>query len=153
MKIVKLPLLAMLALAANQAHAIPISYSMSGNGIYDNPVGSFTYDVATNRYSNVSIWSLDYYASAGGSATAMRSTGLIGCGALVDFQQPAVGCRGQHQLLRSRAGLLTFSDGCTGKGAFNGGSANVPEPDPFPVPGVGLAGLGIVRRRSVVRPQ
>ena len=37
--------LALLALSVTQAHAIPITYSMTGNGGYDNPVGTFTFDV------------------------------------------------------------------------------------------------------------
>ena len=44
MKYLRFPVLALLALAASQAHAIPVTYSMTGNGIYDNPVGTFTYD-------------------------------------------------------------------------------------------------------------
>ena len=70
-KIAGLAILATLGLAAGQANATPITYSITGNGIYDNPVGSFTYNAATGRYSNVSIWSLDYYGSASGSANSL----------------------------------------------------------------------------------
>ena len=47
MKIAGLAILATLALAAGQANAMPITYSISGNGLYDNPVGSFTFNSET----------------------------------------------------------------------------------------------------------
>ena len=79
MKYLRFPVLALLALAASQAHAIPVTYSMTGNGVYDNPVGTFTYDATSNVYTNVNIWSLDHYTSAVGNAadTLFRSTGAI----------------------------------------------------------------------------
>ena len=105
--------LALLALAANTAQAIPITYSMTGSGIYSNPVGSFTYDATTNLYSNVSIWSLDYYGSATGNATdrLFRSVGVIGTVLRLTFSSPLSDAGGTISFSGYEQGLLTRSVG------------------------------------------
>ena len=146
--------LALLALSATQAHAIPITYSMTGSGVYDNPVGSFTYDAATNSYSNVSIWSLDYYGSARGSETTLRSTGLVGTVLRLTFSQPLSDAGGNISFSGYEQGLLTFFGRVTRTGEVSGGGAtNVPEPGALLLLGAGLIGLGLVRRRSAVKSQ
>jgi len=73
-------LLTVLGLLAGQAQAIPVNYSISGNGMYGNPVGTFTYNAATNQFSNVDIWSLDRFTSARGDSTdrLLLATGAMG---------------------------------------------------------------------------
>ena len=146
--------LVLLALSVTQAHAIPITYSMTGNGFYDNPVGSFTYDVTSNSYSNVSIWSLDYYGSASGSASTLRSRGVIGSVLRLTFSQPLSDAGGNISFSGYEQGVLTFFGQVTRTGQVSGGGAtNVPEPGALLLLGVGLIGLGLVRRRSAAKSQ
>jgi hypothetical protein len=90
MKRLLLPVLALLALVAGQARAIPVAYTMTGNGFYDNPVGTFTYDATTNVFTGVDIWSLDHYTSAIGNNadTLLRSTGALGTIMRLTFSAP-----------------------------------------------------------------
>ena len=154
MKKLLVPVLALLALSVTQVHAIPITYSMTGNGFYDNPVGSFTYNATTNSYSNVSIWSLDYYGSASGSASVMRSTGLLGSVLRLRFSSPLSDAGGNISFSGYEQGVLTFFGRVTRTGEVSGGGAtNVPEPGALLLLGAGLIGLGLVRRRSAVKSQ
>jgi hypothetical protein len=154
------PVLALLALSVTQAHAIPITYSISGSGPYSNPIGSFTFDRGAGligTYSNVRIWSWDYYDSASGSAMELRSTGLLGTALRLTFTAPLSDAGGNISFSSyERGGLLwlvgdaraTYSGGGSGRGA-----TNVPEPGALFLLGAGLIGLGLVRRRSAAKTQ
>jgi len=150
------PVLALLALAATQAHAIPISYSIHGNGFYGNPVGSFTYDTTSNLYSNVSIWSLDYYSSATGNAQdrLLRSTGALGTILRLTFSSPLTDAGGNISFSGYEQGVLTLFGRVSRAGTVDGGrTASVPEPGALLLLGAGLFGLALVRRRAASKSQ
>ena len=128
-KIMFAPVLALLALVATQAHAIPVSYSIHGNGLYDNPVGSFTYDATSNAYSNVSIWSLDYYTSATGNSTdrLLRATGVLGSVLRLTFASPLSDAGGNISFSGYERGLLTLFGRVNRVGEVSGGG-NPPLP-------------------------
>lgn len=149
MKYLRFPVLALLALAASQAHAIPVTYSMTGNGIYDNPVGTFTYDASTDVYTNVNIWSLDHYTSAVGNAadTLFRSTGAIGTVLRLTFSAPLTDAGGNISFSGYERGLLTMYGRLTRTGSVAGNGANVPEPGAALLLLLGLAGAAFLPRR------
>jgi len=90
MKVASVLVPSLLGLGAGRAQAVPIMFSMSGHGIYDNLVGSYTYDAATNTYGGVNIWSLDYYSSvlSNRPASSFRSVGAIGSVLSLTFSDP-----------------------------------------------------------------
>lgn len=148
MRIMGLSILATLALVANQAQATQITYSITGNGFYDNPMGSFTYDAKENKYSSVSIWSLGYYGSASGGDTVLASTGsLFGTKLWLEFHEPLSYAGGNVGFSGYEKGLLTFFGRVKRSGTING-PVGVPEPGALLLLGAGLVGLGFLRRRS-----
>jgi hypothetical protein len=152
-KIAGLAILATLSLAAGQAYATPIAYSITGNGIYDNPVGSFMYDASPGGgYSNVSIWSLDYYGSATGSANQLFSTGsLLGWTLSLTFNGPLPDAGGSISFIGTERLRTFFGRISVPRSGTIEGAVNVPEPGALFLLGAGLIGLGLVRRRSVAK--
>ena len=150
-KIAGLAILATLSLAAGQASAMPITYSITGNGIYDNPVGSFMYDAA-GGYSHVSIWSLDYYGKASGNANSLSATGsILGWKLNLNFSG-SLPTSGGSVSFKGTEGLRTFFGHVVlPRSGTIDGAVNVPEPGALFLLGAGLIGLGLVRRRSVAK--
>ena len=155
MKFLRFPVLALLALAASQAHAIPVTYSMTGNGIYDNPVGTFTYDATTNVYTNVNIWSLDHYTSAIGNATdrLLASTGAIGTTLRLTFSAPLTDSGGNLTFSGYERGILTMFGRLTRTGTVSSTGASVPEPSAALLLLLGLAGVWFAPRRLASKPR
>jgi hypothetical protein len=154
-KYLRFPVLALLALAASQAHAIPVTYSMTGNGIYDNPVGTFTYDATTNVYTNVNIWSLDHYTSAIGDATdrLLDSTGVIGTRLRLVFSAPLTDAGGNLTFSGYERGILTMFGRLTRTGTVSSTGASVPEPSAALLLLLGLAGVWFAPRRLASKPR
>jgi hypothetical protein len=154
MKRLLLPVLALLALAAGPVHAIPVSYTMTGNGIYDNPVGTFTYDAATNIFSSVDIWSLDHYTAAIGNNadTLLRSTGaLFGTTLRLTFSAPLTDAGGNISFSGYERGILTLFGRVIRSGSVESGSTNVPEPSAALLLLLGLAGVRYFPRRMAAK--
>jgi len=161
MKVASVLALALLALGASQAQAVPITYTMSGNGGYDNPIGSFTYDAATNAYSDVSIWSLDYYSSALSSSTAssFRSIGAIGTSLRLTFSSALTDAGGDFTFTGYERGILTLFGRVVRSGEIHSvepsiQGSSVHEPNASLLLALGLIGLWLApRRRSVATQQ
>jgi len=161
MKIASVLALAFGFLGAGQAHAVPITYTMSGNGGYDNPIGSFTYDAATNAYSDVSIWSLDYYTSAlsSSTATSFRSIGAIGTSLRLTFSSALTDAGGDFTFTGYERGILTLFGRVVRSGEIHSvepsiQGSSVHEPNASLLLALGLIGLWLApRRRSVATQQ
>jgi hypothetical protein len=142
--------LALLALAAGQAHAIPITYTLTGNGIYDNPVGEFTYDATTNFYTGVDIWSLDHYTSAVGNTadTLLRSNGALFNTILrLTFSAPLTDAGGIITFSGYEQGMLTLFGRVVRTGTAVGDGVSVPEPGAALLFLLGVAGVRFFPRR------
>jgi len=160
MKIASALVLSLLGFGAGPALAVPITYTMSGNGIYDNPVGSFTYDAATNAYSDVSIWSLDYYTSALSSSTAssFRSIGTIGTSLRLTFSSALTDAGGDFTFTGYERGVLTLFGRVIRSGEIHSvdpsvQGSSVYEPNASLLLGLGLIGLWLAPRRRLAATQ
>ncbi len=150
MRLTKFLAIAVLGLGASVANAVPITYTVTGNGLlYGNPVGSFTYDAASNAYSNVSLWSLDHYNRAAASSSASRLTaiGVMNSVLTLVFSTPLTGASGTltftgREQMRTIFGTLTWSRSGEVRGA------NVPEPAAALLLGFGLIALWLAPRRK-----
>ena len=147
MRLTKFLAIALLGLGASAAQAVPITYTITGDGVYGNPVGSFTYDAASNAYSNVSIWSADHYAGASASSNAnvFRSTGVMGTVLRLVFSAPLTDAGGYLTFSGYERGLLTMFGRVERNGTVSGSS--VPEPAAALLLCLGLVALWRAPRR------
>jgi hypothetical protein len=149
MRLTKFLAIAVLGLGASAANAVPITYTVTGNGLlYGNPVGSFTYDAATNTYSNISLWSLDHYnrATSSSSANRLRAIGVMNSVLSMVFSAPLTDAGGNFTFSGYERGVLTFWGTVARSGEVRG--ANVPEPAAALLLGLGLVALWLGPRRK-----
>lgn len=149
MQLTKILAAALLGLGASAAHAVPITYTVTGNGLlYGNPVGSFTFDAATNTYSNVSLWSLDHYnrADASSSASSLMAIGVMRSVLSLVFSAPLTDAGGNFTFTGYERGVLTFWGTVARSGDAR--SASVPEPAAPLLLGLGLLALWLAPRRN-----
>lgn len=151
-------LLTVLGLVAGQAQAIPVTYSISGNGIYGNPVGSFTYDATTNLFSSVDIWSLDHFTSATGNSAdgLLLATGAMGTVLRLVFASPLSDAGGTISYSGYERGVLTLGVRRVREGTVtsivpgaSSGAAGVYEPGATLLLILGLAAVFLVPRRRL----
>jgi len=149
-------LITAVGLLATQAQAMPVSYSIDGSGFYGNPVGSFTYDASTNRFSNVDIWSLDHFTSATGNATdrLMRATGALGSVLRLVFDSPLSDAGGVLTFSGYEQGVLTLGlrlrrEGAASSNIVSGSGTGVYEPGATLLFILGLALVLLMPRRSL----
>jgi hypothetical protein len=138
--------IALLALNIGTAQAVPITYSVEGDAWLDRPFGTFTYDASTNTYSNVSIWSSDYYSVADASAStsmALQAIGLLNSVLRLEFDT-ALDAGGNIGFSGWERGALVWRGYAKRSGEVIG--ANVPEPSAALLMGLGIAGLLLGRR-------
>ncbi len=149
--------LTFLGLVASQAQAIPVNYSISGNGIYGNPVGTFTYDATANLFSNVDIWSLDHFSSATGNSadSLLLATGAMGTVLRLVFASPLSDAGGTITFSGYERGVLTLGLRRIRQGEATSivpsasGSAGVYEPGATLLLVLGLAAVFLLPRRRV----
>jgi hypothetical protein len=149
MRICTLLAIALMGLGTSAAHAVPITYTVTGNGLlYGNPVGSFTYDAASNTYSNISLWSLDHYnrAAAGSSASSLTAIGVMRSVLSLVFSAPLTDAGGNLTFTGYERGVATLWGRLEISGEVRG--ANVPEPAAALLLGLGLVALWLAPRRE-----
>lgn len=148
MRLTKFLAIALLGLGASAAQAVPITYTVTGDALLGNPVGSFTYDAASDTYSAISIWSLDHYtgASSSSSASNLRATGLLGSVLSMVFSAPLTDAGGHFTFSGYESGVLTAFGRVERSGTVSG--ASVPEPAMALIFGLGLVALWLAPRRK-----
>jgi hypothetical protein len=149
MRLTTILAIALLGLGASAANAVPITYTVTGNGLlYGNPVGSFTYDADSNTYSNVSLWSLDYYtrAASSSSASSLTAIGVMRSVLSLVFSAPLSDAGGNFTFTGYERGVATMWGFVARSGEVRG--ANVPEPAAPLLLGLGLIALWLAPRRK-----
>ena len=146
-KFASIAAIALLALNIGTAQAVPITYSVEGDAWLDRPFGTFTYDASTNTYSNVSIWSSDYYSVADASTSTpliLRAIGLLNSVLHLEFDTALTDAGGNIGFTGWERGILVWRGHAIRSGEVTG--ANVPEPSAALLMGLGIAGLLLGRR-------
>jgi hypothetical protein len=149
MRVSTLLAIALMGFGTTAAQAVPITYTVTGNGLlYGNPVGSFTYDAASNRYSNISLWSLDHYnrAASSSSASGLTAIGVMNSVLSLVFSAPLTDAGGNLTFTGYESGVATLWGRLERSGEVRG--ANVPEPAAALLLGLGLVALWLGPRRK-----
>ncbi len=138
--------IALLALNFGTAQAGPITFTVEGDAWLDRPFGTFTYDTDTGTYSNVSIWSSDYYRtvdSANSDSMALQLIGLLNSVLRLEFVTD-LDAGGNIRFSGWEQGILVWRGHAVRSGEVIG--ANVPSPSAALLMGLGIAGLLLGRR-------
>jgi hypothetical protein len=142
--------IALLALNIGTAQAVPITYTVEGDALFDRPFGTFTYDAEAGEsgtYSNVSIWSSDYYRMVDAdesNATALQLIGLLNSVLRLEFDTALTDAGGNISFSGWEKGILVWKGFARRSGEVIG--ANVPAPSAVLLMGLGIAGLLLGRR-------
>ena len=138
--------IALLALNLGTAQAGPITYTVEGDAWLDRPFGTFTFDTDTDTYSNVSIWSSDYYRivdTGESNAFVLQVIGLLNSVLRLEFHG-SLDAGGNISFSGSERGVLVWTGFARRSGEVIG--ANVPAPSAALLMGLGIAGLLLGRR-------
>ena len=146
-KFTSIAAIALLALNIGTAQAVPITYTVEGDAWLDRPFGTFTYDATTNTYSNVSIWSSDYYRVADASTSTslvLQAIGVLNSVLRLEFKTALTDAGGNISFSGWERGVLVWTGFARRSGEVIG--ANVPAPSAALLMGLGIAGLLLGRR-------
>ena len=142
--------IALLALNFGTAQAVPITYTVEGDALLDRPFGTFTYDAEAGEsgtYSNVSIWSSDYYRVADASTSTslvLQAIGVLNSVLRLEFDDELTDAGGNISFSGWERGVVVWTGFARRSGEVIG--ANVPAPSAALLMGLGIAGLLLGRR-------